>query len=95
MNQEESAAKDDEFSKKLSRLSASALYSVKRAGDWAQVRHCKRYCKIFVTRDKLAAMYASLVGVRFVFISYEQHCQGDDIPSNCEPFFRHTFVMSK
>jgi hypothetical protein len=42
--------------------------SYKRAGDWAQVEHCKRYDKIFVTFDRLAALYAYYRKTKFIFI---------------------------
>jgi hypothetical protein len=42
--------------------------SYKRAGDWGQVEHCKRYDKIFVTFDRLAALYAYYRKVKFIFI---------------------------
>lgn len=50
-------------------LPDASLYSLKRAGDWGQVEHCVRYRKIFVTRDKLAALYAMYRRVPFIYMS--------------------------
>lgn len=42
--------------------------SYKRGGDWGQIEHCQRYDKVFVTFDRLAALYAYYRGVKFIFI---------------------------
>ena len=42
-------------------------HAIKRAGDWGQVEHAKRYGKVFVTADKMAAMYAWYREVPFMF----------------------------
>jgi len=42
-------------------------YAVKRAGDWGQVEHARRYGKVFVTGDRLAALYAWYRDVPFVY----------------------------
>lgn len=39
----------------LTRLSKKTLLAIKLAGDWGQVENCRRYGKIFVTQDKIAA----------------------------------------
>jgi len=72
-------------------LPDSDVYSLKRAGDWGQVEHCARYGKIFVTADKLAALYAAYRNVGFIFVS--QHVMN---PYNQLPgFVQHTFVLGK
>ena len=43
------------------------ILGLKRAGDWAQVEHCRQRRQVFVTRDRLAALYAYHRGVRFLF----------------------------
>lgn len=43
---------------KLVSYSIEMLLALKRAGDWGQVEHCKKYNKIFVTSDRYAALYA-------------------------------------
>ena len=50
-------------------------YALKRAGDWGQVEHCAAYDKIFVTSDKLAALYAYYRNVRFVYLYRDQSKQ--------------------
>lgn len=69
------------------------LMGIKRAGDWGQVEHCKRYSKTFVTGDRLAAMYAWYRGVRFVYVQYQEHLE-NDLP-HFTRFFRYSFVMSR
>lgn len=47
-------------------------YALKRAGDWGQVEHCKRYGKLFMTCDRLAALYAVYRDVPVIFL-HAQH----------------------
>lgn len=47
---------------------AETRLALKRAGDWAQVEHCRKYDKVFVTSDVLAALYAFYRKVRFVLL---------------------------
>ena len=49
------------FSRKLK-------FAIKRAGDWSQVEHAARYGKVFVTNDRLAALYAWYREVPCVFM---------------------------
>jgi hypothetical protein len=42
----------------LYKYTDETILALKRAGDWGQVEHCKRYSKIFVTGDRYAALYA-------------------------------------
>ena len=42
----------------LLKFDRDTLYAIKRAGDWGQVEHAKKYKKIFVTDDIMAALYA-------------------------------------
>ena len=72
-------------------LPDSDLYALKRAGDWGQVEHCARYGKLFVTADKLAALYAAYRHVGFIFVG--QHVMD---PYNQMPgFVQHTFVLGR
>lgn len=72
-------------------LSDASLYALKRAGDWGQVEHCVRYGKIFVTRDKLAALYAMYRSVPFIYVNHHVFDAFDAIPG----FTQHTFVLGK
>lgn len=56
----------------LIRWSVPFLFALKRAGDWGQVEHCARYRKIFFTMDRLAALYAHMRGVPYVFIMVDE-----------------------
>ena len=50
-------------------FSKALKYALKRTGDWGQVENCKRYGKVFITCDKLAAFYAKYRGVDFIYLS--------------------------
>ena len=52
----------------LSNAEASQLLNLKRAGDWAQIEACKRSGRIFLTEDRLAALYAYYRKVPFLLI---------------------------
>lgn len=43
--------------------------ALKRAGDWGMVMSCKKNDAVFVTADVIAALYATLVGARFIFVT--------------------------
>ena len=60
-----------------------ALYALKQAGDWAQVEHARKFGKVFVTFDKMAAMYARYRRVPFILV---RRLAYDD-------FLRYTFVL--
>lgn len=75
----------------VSKLSKDTLYALKRAGDWGQVEHCAKYNKMFVTSDKMAAMYAWFRKVRTVFVSYEENLNGE--MEGLPDFYRYTFAL--
>ena len=52
----------------LSNAESCELLNLKRAGDWAQVEACKRNGRIFLTEDRLAALYAFYRKVPFLLI---------------------------
>ena len=52
----------------LSNAEACQQLNMKRAGDWGQVEACKRSGRIFLTEDRLAALYAFYRKVPFVLI---------------------------
>ena len=64
-------------------------YALKRAGDWGQVEHCAKYDKVFVTSDKLAALYAYYRDVRFIYLYRDQSKQ--PYPT----LVRYVFVIAK
>jgi hypothetical protein len=67
------------------------LYALKRAGDWGQVEHCAKYGKVFVTADRLAALYAIYRNVQCMYFTQGQ-CMNDEIP-HLPGFFRYTFIL--
>lgn len=44
----------------------------KRAGDRAQVLHAQRYNQVVVTQDRLMALYAYALGVRFILVRHRR-----------------------
>lgn len=79
-------------SKVIKLLSVPTLYALKRAGDWGQVAHCRNYQKVFVTSDKLAALYAHSQGVWYVFMAFEEHMPEEPHPV-LPDFFRYSFMI--
>ena len=77
--------------KALYAVSPCVKLALKRAGDWGQVVHCKRYNKLFVTGDKFAALFAALLKVRFIYIRHQENLGG--LIPNLERFFKYTFVL--
>jgi len=65
-------------------------YALKRAGDWGQVEHCKRHNKVFITSDKLAALYAEYCNIRFIFI--RRQFSGDKM-KYLKDLYRCTYVI--
>lgn len=64
----------------LSNTESCELLNMKRAGDWAQVEACKRKGRIFLTEDRLAALYAFYRKVPFVLIRIHEYQElGDDM----------------
>jgi hypothetical protein len=45
--------------------------SLKTAGDWGMIQNCKLYNRVFVTIDKMAAMFAIFRGVKTVYLGIE------------------------
>ena len=69
----------------LTAMSKKDRLALKRAGDWAQVEYCKLRNHVFVTRDRLAALYAFHRKSKFIFYRNLQETAG----------FRHVFVCYK
>lgn len=82
-------------------FSRDLKYALKRAGDWGQVENASRYNKVFVTSDKMAALYAWYRGVRFIYMRRQENLGGNgegeggkgSLPS-LPLFYRYTFNMS-
>jgi len=68
------------------------MYAIKRAGDWGQVEHCKKYNKVFVTCDKMAALYAWYRKVPFIFMRTQKH-EGTMTERGVPDFFSYSFAM--
>lgn len=84
-------------------VSCAAPLALKRAGDWGQVEHCKRHNIVFVTADKLAALYAAYRDVPCMYLKYRgvQSYNGKAVSSQERPeqkydqieFVQYSFVM--
>jgi len=83
--------KKDRINSFLLKMDRAELFAIKRSGDWGQVQHAKKYDKVFVTRDRLAALYAHFQGVKYMYMSYENYV--DEIRDGFPPFYRYTFVL--
>jgi hypothetical protein len=66
--------------------------SIKRAGDWGQIEHCKRYDKVFVTFDRLAALYAYYRKIKFIHI---RHVSKKNEPLKTKCWKQYTFLISR
>lgn len=88
---------EDSFSEEQGRLeslfrqlSRETVLAIKRGGDWGQVEHCARYKKLFVTSDKMAALYAFYRNVNFMLVQYQENLNDElDMPE----FYRYTFTL--
>jgi hypothetical protein len=49
-----------------------------RAGDWGQIEHCKKICAVFITADRLSAMYATYRGVGVILVRHDDRIQTKD-----------------
>ena len=54
-------------------IDLDARFALKRAGDWGQVEHCKRYGGMIFTKDKMMALYAHSRGVDCILYSFDEH----------------------
>jgi hypothetical protein len=61
----------------LLELSPDTMLAIKRGGDWGQVEHCAKYNKLFVTSDKMAALYAFYRNVKFMLVQYQENLNDD------------------
>jgi hypothetical protein len=57
----------------LLKATVSGRLALKRACDWGQVEHCRKYGLIFVSSDKLAVLYAMFRGVKSVLLRRAEH----------------------
>lgn len=67
--------------------------AMKRAGDWGQIEHCKRYGIVFVTADKLAALYAAYRDVPFLYLKHHVPKWNDDVQVGTFDGVRTNFVQ--
>lgn len=64
--------------------------ALKRAGDWGQIEHCKRNKLIFVTADRLTALYAAYRDVPFLFVKHAPDPVSD---KHGDAFAHFSFIM--
>jgi hypothetical protein len=68
-------------------LHAAAPSALKRAGDWGQIEHCKKNNIIFVTADRLSALYAMYRDVPVLLVKHSDHIQKDDTATHVQYSF--------
>jgi hypothetical protein len=74
----------------------STFLSRKRACDWGQVEHCRRYRYIFVSTDRLACFYAMYRNVDFILIKNPKKAishNANHNPHSVPKIFQTTFTM--
>jgi hypothetical protein len=64
--------------------------ALKRAGDWGQIEHCKRKKLIFVTADRLTALYAAYRDVLLLFVKHATDPVSD---TNGDTYAHFSFIM--
>jgi hypothetical protein len=57
---------------------AAYLAARARAGDWGQIEHCKKIGAVFITADRLSAMYATYRGVGVILVRHDDRIQTKD-----------------
>lgn len=75
---------------KLEKKNCSVALALKLAGDWGQIEHCKQKGWVFVTADKLAALYAVY---RDVPLLYLNHNDSFKVGKGGRSFLQYSFVM--
>jgi hypothetical protein len=65
--------------------------ALKRACDWGQVEHCRKYGMVFVSSDKLAVLYALFRGVKSVLLRRTEHRASGRMPE----MLQYTFAICR
>ena len=73
---------------------AYLIFDIKRCGDFGQIYNCKHFNKIFVTIDKLAHMYARLVGCNIILLSKRKGIPVMIIHRNTDKIYTPTDVIN-
>jgi hypothetical protein len=68
-------------------LHSAVPAALKRAGDWGQIEHCKKNKIIFVTADRLSALYAMYRDVPVLLVKHSDHIQKDDTATHVQYSF--------
>jgi hypothetical protein len=77
----------------LFKLAPTTLFALKRAGDWGQVQWCARHNAVFWTADKMAALYAYVRGVRFVWTRWKEFFGASDGMPLTPHMVQYSFVV--
>ena len=67
--------------------------ALKLAGDWGQVEHCKKYDMVFVTSDKLAALYAIYRDVCVIYVNTWRVPDKVWDEYDTRDLYRHSFAL--
>ena len=77
-------------------LNIEMLYKLKRTADYSHIEHCKQYNKVFVTKDKLAALYAYYRKVPFIYMPSENQALNDSkkyLPNENPSFLQINHIL--
>lgn len=75
---------------KLGGKNCAVALALKLAGDWGQIEHCKRTGRVFVTADKLAALYAAYRDVPLMYVNHHDRFKAGRADRT---FLQYSFVM--
>lgn len=65
--------------------------ALKRAGDWGQIMHARRYKKIFVTSDRLAALFAAYNSVPYIL--FKEDYYDEEVEYNRPSLLQAAFII--
>jgi hypothetical protein len=71
--------------------SIAGQLALKRACDWGQVEHCRKYGMVFVSSNKLSVLYALFRGVKSVLLRRTEHFASGRMPE----LMQYTFAVCR
>jgi hypothetical protein len=75
----------------LLNTSVANQLALRRACDWGQVEHCRKYGMVFVSSDKLSVLYALFRGVKSVLMRRIEHVASGGMPE----LLQYTFAVCR
>ena len=74
-------------------IGSAANFALKRAGDWGMVEHCAKFDHVFVTSDKLAALYARMKGVCVLYLNDHRNVKTVKVDGIDRDMIQYTISM--